>query len=137
MKLSFQEKMQWLLLGSLVLVFGLYFAVVLPPASPTVLPNQIFLFGLMVALLVVLLIVGAIVNTLTGPMDELDERDRWISLIATRNGDMVLGVGVLVSLTLAVFTQGNFIFTHVLLAFWVASQITEHASQIVLYRRGR
>ena len=137
MKMSFQEKMQWVLMGSLLLVFNVYFFVVLPPVSSTVLPNQIFLFALMVGLLVIFLIIGAIVSAVSGPISDSDERDRWISLIGTRNGDAVLGVGVLVSLCVALVTEGNFIFTHVLLGFWVAAQVTEHVTQLILYRRDR
>ena len=32
--------------------------------------------------------------------------------------------------------KGNFVFTHVLLGFWVLAQLVEIASQLVLYRRG-
>ena len=137
MRMSFQEKMQWVLLGSLLLVFNVYFFLVLPPVSSSVLPNQIFLFALMVGLLVIFLIIGAIISAVSGRVSDDDERDRWNSLIGTRNGDAVLGFGVLVSLCVALVTEGNFIFTHVLLGFWVAAQVTEHVTQLILYRRGR
>jgi hypothetical protein len=67
---------------------------------------------------------------------ETDERDRLIGLKGARNGSVVLATGVFCSLCLAVLTTGNFVFTHVLLAFWVAAQLVEYGSQLILYRRG-
>lgn len=59
-----------------------------------------------------------------------------IALKGTRNGSFVLATGVFVALCAAVFTNGNFVFTHVLLGFWVLAQLVEIASQLHLYRRG-
>ncbi len=66
---------------------------------------------------------------------QTDERDRLIGLKSTRNGSYVLATGVFLSLSSAVLTKGNFVFTHLLLGFWVLAQLVEIGSQLVLYRR--
>jgi hypothetical protein len=94
-------------------------------------------FVVVVVVLVVIQIVGSIVlAVLDRPRDDVDERDRLIGLRSTRNGGFVLAVGVFLSLTAAVFTEGNFLFTHLLLGFWVAAQLVETGSQLFLNRRG-
>jgi hypothetical protein len=89
-----------------------------------------------VVLLVVLQIAGHIVMTIVDRRTETDERDRLIALKGTRNAAYVLATGVFLSLNAAVLTQGNFVFTHVLLASWVLAQLTETGSQLAMYRRG-
>jgi hypothetical protein len=48
----------------------------------------------------------------------------------------VLATGVFLALCAAMVTQGNFVFTHLLLGFWVLAQLVEIGSQLYLYRRG-
>ena len=105
--MTFREKSLWLVGLSLVLVFGLYFWWVLPAPAPNVLPNQVVLFALMIALLVVLQIVGHTLIALLDRRVEQDERDRLITLIGERNGGFVLGLGVLTALSVALVTRGN------------------------------
>jgi hypothetical protein len=88
--------------------------------------------GLMVVVQTIRMIAIAIADRRSGT----DERDRWFALKGTRNGSYVLATGVAFSLFTAVAIKGNFAFTHVLLAFWVLSQLTEIGSQLFLYRRG-
>ena len=40
------------------------------------------------------------------------------------------------ALCAAVLTEGNFVFTHLLLGFWVLAQVVEIGAQLVLLRRG-
>lgn len=141
--MSFQEKSLWLLFVSLIGIFGVYFASVLPGAARNVTPGQIGLFAALVALLVVIQIVGSIVLAASGKLSgslagrhDTDERDRFIGLTSTRNGSYVLVVGVCLSLCAALVTEGNFLFTHLLLAFWVLAQLVEIGSQLFQYRRG-
>ena len=47
----------------------------------------------------------------------------------------MLATGVFFALCAALLTQGNFVFTHVLLAFWVLAQLMQIGSQLFLYRR--
>lgn len=136
MKLSFQEKSLWLLLVSLVGTFSFYFLSVLPMDVVNVLPQQVVLFVLAVVLLVLTQIAGHVVIAVIDQRAETDERDRLIKLKGTRNAAYVLAMGVFTALCAAVVTEGNFVFTHVLLGFWVAAQLVEIGSQLVLYRRG-
>jgi hypothetical protein len=136
MGLSFQEKSLWLVFVSLIGVFGFYFATVLPAQAPDVMPHQIVLFGMAVVMLVITQIVGHIAIAIVDRRATTDERDRLIGLTGTRNAAYVLATGVFVSLCVALITDGNFMFTHVLLGFWVLAQLVETGSQLFLHRRG-
>ena len=133
---SFQEKSLWLMFVSLVVGFGFYFAMVLPAGAADVLPQQVVLFILAVVMLVVMQVVGHIVIAIIDRRTTTDERDRLIALKGTRNAGYVLATGVFLALCAALVTDGNFVFTHVLLASWVLAQLVEIGSQLVLYRRG-
>ena len=58
MDLSFREKSLWLMLVSLVGVFGYYFVTVLPTDAVDVLPHQVVVFSLALVVLVIAQIVG-------------------------------------------------------------------------------
>ncbi len=136
MDLSFQEKSLWLMFGSLASVFGLYYYTVLPSEAVDVMPHQVVLFVLAIVLLMIMQIAGHIVIAIVDRRAETDERDRMVQLKGTRNAGYVLATGVFCALCLALVSEGNFVFTHVLLGFWVLAQLVEIASQLVLYRRG-
>ncbi|MBI1299443.1 hypothetical protein GC175_31325 [bacterium] len=136
MNLSFQEKSLWLQFVSLIAVFGLYFSTVLPTDTMTVLPHQVGLFVGMVVLHVVLMVAGHILIAVIDRRTESDERDRLFELKGERNGSYVLATGVFLALYAAVFTEGNFVFTHLLLGFWVLASLVEIGSQLYFYRRG-
>ena len=87
-------------------------------------------------MLVIMQIVGHIVIAIVDRRTETDERDRLIELKGTRNAAYVLATGVFLALCTALLTEGNFVFTHVLLGFWVLAQMMEIGSQLFLYRRG-
>ena len=136
MDLSFQEKSLWLMFVSLVGVFAFYFGTVLPSDAADVMPQQVALFAFAVVVLVMFQVAGHIVFAILDRRTEADERDRLIQLIGTRNGGFVLATGVLLALCLALISEGNFLFTHVLLGSWVLAQLVEIGSQLFLYRRG-
>ncbi len=136
MNLSFQEKSLWLMLVSLLATFAFYFSSVLPATTVDVRPHQVVLFTLAVAALVILQIVGHIAIAVADRRTETDERDREIGLKGTRNAAYVLATGVFIALCAALLTDGNFIFTHLLLGFWGLSQVVEITSQLVMYRKG-
>lgn len=136
MDLSFQEKSLWLMFVSLVVAFGGYFAAVLPAPTVDIPPHQVALFLAVVVLLVVFHVAGHIVIAVTDRRMVTDERDRLIALKGTRNGSFVLATGAFFALCAAVFTDGAFVFAHVLLGFWVLAQLVEIGSQLYLYRRG-
>lgn len=135
MDLSFQEKSLWLMFVSLIGVFGFYFATVLPMDAVDVLPQQITLFAVAVVMLVMTQIIGHVLIVLIDRRTRTDERDRLIELKGSRNSGYVLATGVFFALCAALLTHGNFIFTHVLLAFWVLAQLMQIGSQLFLYRR--
>ncbi|HEX6367665.1 MAG TPA: hypothetical protein VF006_01955 [Longimicrobium sp.] len=136
MDLSFQEKSLWLMFASLAGVFGFYFVTVLPTDGADVMPHQVVLFTVAIVVLVIMQIVGHVVIAIVDRRTETDERDRLIGLKGTRNASYVLATGVFLALCAAVMAEGNFLFTHVLLGFWVLAQMVEIGSQLFLYRRG-
>lgn len=141
MNLSFQEKSLWCMFVGLIGAFGFYFSTVLPTnatdvMSGDVMPEQVVLFVLAVVLLVGVQIVGHIVIALIDRRAAVDERDRLIHLKGTRNASYVLATGVFFALCTAIFTDGNFLFIHVLLGFWLLAQLVEIGSQLYLYRKG-
>ena len=136
MDLPFEEKSLWVLFLGLLGVYGYYFSMVLPTDALNVMPQHKVLFAMAVAYLVASQVVGHILIAIVDPRDETDERDRLIELKGTRVGSWVLAAGVFITLVVAVQTEGNFLFTHVLLGSWVLSQLVEIGSQLYLYRRG-
>jgi len=136
MNLSFKQKSLWLVLASLVLVFGYYFATVLPGHGPSVGSEEVYRFTAAVIVVIILQITGHILITIVDRRTATDERDQLIGLKGTRNGNFVLATGVFLSLSTAVLVEGNFAFTHVLLGFWILSQIVENVSQLIHYHKG-
>ena len=136
MGVSFQEKSLWLMFVSLVGVFGFYFVTVLPADAANVMPHQVALFTVAIVMLVIMQVVGHVVIAIVDRNTETDERDRLIGLKGTRNAAYVLATGVFLALCASLLTEGNFVFTHLLLGFWVLAQLVEIGSQLFLYRRG-
>lgn len=136
MDLSFREKSLWLMFVALAAAFGFYFVSVLPPGAANVRPPEVIIFIVALVFLVIVQIVGHILIALVDRRPETDERDRLIELKGTRNGAYVLATGVFLALCAALLTDGNFVFTHLLLGFWVLAQLVETGSQLFLYRRG-
>ena len=136
MGLSFQEKSLWLMFVSLVGVFGFYFVTVLPADAANVMPHQVVLFTVAIVMLVIMQVAGHIVIAIVDRNTATDERDRLIGLKGTRNAAYVLATGVFLALCAAMVTDGNFVFTHLLLGFWVLAQLVEIGSQLFLYKRG-
>jgi O-antigen/teichoic acid export membrane protein len=136
MDLSFRERSLWLMLLSLMGVFGFYFYTVLPSRSLDVKPEHIVLFVVAVVVLVIMQVVGHFAIALLERRAGEDERDRLIQLIGTRNAAYVLATGVFSALCAAMLTKGNFVFIHVLLGAWVLAQVVEIVSQLLLQRRG-
>ena len=136
MNVSFQEKSLWLMLISLMLGFGFYFVTVLPTTTANLMPDHVVFFVLAVVILVITQVVGHIIIDAFDHHTKTDERDQLIELKGTRNGAYVLATGVFLALCAALVTEGDFIFTHVLLGFWVLAQLVTMASQLFLYRRG-
>ena len=63
MNLSFHEKSLWLMFVSLFGASGVYFPAVLPSNTLNILPQQVVLFVVVIALMAIMQIVGQIVIT--------------------------------------------------------------------------
>lgn len=59
-----------------------------------------------------------------------------IELKGSRLSGWLLACGVFCALCVALLVPGNAAFVHVLLGFWVVSQILALASQLYFHRRG-
>lgn len=141
MNLSFREKSLWLLLLSLTVAFGVYFASVLPLHLANVAPTHVGSFMGMLILLVIIQVVGQTLLAIANRRElasaiQTDERDTLIKLKSMRLASYVLATGVFLSICVALLVPGNFAFVHVLLAFWVLAQAVEIVFQLILYRRG-
>lgn len=141
MRISFKEKSEWFVLVSLVLVYGNYFAQVLPNRGPEVAATDMARFVGAIVTLVILQIVGQALLATANRREiargvQHDERDTMIDLRASRVGSYALATGVLLALLTALQVPGNFAFVHVLFGSWVVSQALEIATRLLLYRRG-
>ncbi|GAB1596927.1 hypothetical protein [Lysobacter claricitrinus] len=141
MPVSFEEKSQWLVLIALVVVYGGYFAHILPGHGANVGPGDMALFCVAVAALVALQVAGHIVLAIASRRElsrgvQRDERDTRIDLRAGRIASYLLATGVFVSLAVALMIPGNFAFVHVLFGSLVLSNICDAGARIALYRRG-
>lgn len=133
---SFAEKSSWVTLVTVTAVFVAYFAAALPVQNGTdVGPVRVIWLVLAVVALALTQAAGHAVLAVLDRRTDTDERGRLIELRGVRNGAYVLATAVFTALCAAIATDGNAIFVHVLLAGWVAAQLVETGSQLVLYRR--
>ena len=141
--MSFKERSALLMAGSLVLVYGAYFCVVVrwlqvAPASEVAYQPLLIVATIP---LVILAVVGHAVLALFswGELREAavdDERDRLITIRSERIGGLVLSLGIAGGLVLAMFSVEHFFIANALLLIWVLAEIAEASTRVVLYRRG-
>lgn len=141
MPMSFREKSQWIVLLTVALVYGSYFARMLPAHGPDVAASDVARFAVAVVALVVLQVIGQALLAVADRREaargrQHDERDTRIDLHASRIALHVLAVGVFAALSTALAVRGNFAFMHVLFGAWVLSHLAQVATRLVLYRRG-
>ena len=136
MNFSFREKSLWLMFIGLVVIFAFYFATVLPSNATNVEPRHMAMFVLAVVVLAIVAAVGHIIIAIVDRRTTTDERDRLIELKGKRNASYVMVTGVFLALCIPLLTTGTFLFTHVLLGFWVLAQLVEIGSQLFLLRQG-
>lgn len=144
--MSFHEKSNALMLGAMVLVYGVYFMVVLGlPAlngididvnARLVMSNGLMLASVVV--LVVMAIVGHILIAVLAPKDadKHDERDKLIEMRGDQRGGFVMAFGALCGMGLAMLAMPHFWIVNVILAGLVLGEIVKAVSKIVDYRRG-
>ncbi|MCG8418029.1 MAG: hypothetical protein MJE77_08825 [Proteobacteria bacterium] len=139
--MAFQEKSAWIMSLALLLGGLFYFGVVawmssqIGELAPPILP----LVAVYTVILIIIAIVGHVVIAVFAPKDAntaLDERERQIFDRAGHLSGYVVGVGVLLSLGLYLFSySGNLLFYGVFASLMI-SQLAEYAIQIFLYRSG-
>ena len=138
--MSFKEKVAWVMLVVMVLVYGGYFYSILGAVSAGVDVGEIPYRGAMLAAVVtvvVLAVVGTIAVTIAARGDDAsDERDREIERHGGWLGGIVLGVGVLGALALAMFEVAHFWIANTLLLSLVLAEIASVILKLTLYRRG-
>lgn len=137
--MTFEEKSTWVILVTMTLVYGWYFATVAGQLAGTDV-GDIDYQGLMlttVGLVVALAVVGIILITVAGRGDDSkDERDKTINRYGEYIGGFVLTAGALGGMLLAMIELEHFWVANTLLAGLVLSEIASNIIKLVLYRRG-
>jgi len=139
---TFQEKSALTMTGILVVVFGLYFALVLGPVAGAPAPAREFAFtALMILASVVVTILAATTHIVLAivfrsQVNAHDERDRLIDLRSTRVAAYILATGVFAGIGLAVVQADRFWIAQALIAALVIAEITDGVVKVALYRRG-
>jgi hypothetical protein len=139
--MSFQEKSAIAIIGSLVIVYGAYFALVARISLASTEAAGIAYKPLLILATVPLAALAAvshIVLAIRSPKEanSYDERDRLITLRAERLGGYVLAVGVCAGVVLAMLELRQFYIAHALLLAWVLAELADNVAKVVLYRRG-
>lgn len=142
--MSFHQKSAISMLTIMVLVFGWYFLKVynMSLAGPVEMAAvSTLLFGMVIGI-VVLSIMAHILIAIPashgeqGAIDESDERDRLINVRGNSKSSHVLGVGVVISLGMALLEIPVFYIAHALFAALVLSEISKLLFKVIDYRRG-
>lgn len=139
--MSFQEKSAIAIIGALVVVYGVYFALVARIGLTSTEAAGIAYKPLLILSIVpmaILTAVSHIVLAIWKPKDAnaYDERDRLISMRADQIAAYVLTVGIVGGIVLAMFESRLFYIAQALLGAWIIAEIAANAVKIVLYRRG-
>ena len=138
--MSFQEKSNLVMTVIIALVYGAYFAVVMPPAlseGPSMEQVGPYLFGA-----VVFLVIGGVVAHILVAMaaprdsDEADERDKLIEMRADARSSYVMGAAALLALGLGLTEQHLFWVVHMILGGLVASELVKGVLRAIDYRMG-
>lgn len=138
--MSFKEKVAWVMLVIMVLVYGRYFHSIQGAIADGVdvaeIPYRAAMLITVVAA-VILAIAGTITVTIVSRGDDAsDERDREIERHGDWLGGIVLYVGALGALALAVFEMAHFWIANSLLLSLVLAAIVANIRKLMLYRRG-
>ena len=140
--MTFQEKSALTMTAILVVVFGMYFALVLGPVAGAPAPAREFAFtALMILASVVVTILAAATHIVLAivfrsQVNAHDERDRLIDLRSTRVAAYILAAGVYAGIGLSVVQVERFWIAQALIAALVIAEITDGVIKVVLYRRG-
>ena len=138
--MSFQEKSNLVMTVIIALAYGVYFALVMPPAlseGPSMEQVGPYLFAAVV-FLVFGGVVGHILVAMAAPKesDEADERDKLIEMRADARSSYVLGTAAILSLGLALTEQNVFWIVHMILGGLVVSELVKGVLRALDYRMG-
>jgi hypothetical protein len=137
--MSFREKVAWICLCAMALVYAGYFAVVMPGlAFGQSQPFIGLLFGAIVAL-AILQIIPIVIAAALSPQEANapeDEREKLIELKGSRAGYIVLTIGALFCCSAGIFFgTGPALLANCILMAVVLSELAKLFTQIVQYRR--
>lgn len=139
--MSFQEKSAWLMLALMVVIYGVYFAVVLGDIAVLESVRDFDYRGLVLATVVALVVLASfshIMIAIVAPRDadRNDERDKEINRFGEYVGGYVLGAWALVGMVLAMLEVEHFWIANAILAGLVLSEVVSGVTKIFFYRRG-
>ena len=138
--MSFQEKSSWVMLVTVALVSGAYFAIVaseVDGADVADVNYQPLMLVTVVVLVIVAIIAHAVIAAANpSEADASDERDKEINRYGEYIGGYALAVGTLVGLGLAMAEAEPFWIANVFLLGLVVSELVAGTTKVVLYRRG-
>lgn len=138
MSMSFEERIVWITLVSMLVTFSVYFVIAtrMIAAGVTVVAAFAPLFIVVLIAMVVIVGAAAAVAALVSRPEGRDERDRLIEWRAEHNSGWVLGAGVIIAIGGLAITVENVWIAHLLLLSMFLSQVLKHAVQLYHYRRG-
>ena len=144
--MSFQEKSNVLMLGAIVLVYGVYFALVFggPLVSGGEINTDIGLLmsnGLVIAsipALIAISVFGHAAIALLSPKEagRQDERDALIEMRGDQRGGFVMAFCAVCAMGLAMIAAAHFWIVNLILAGLVLGEIVKAVSRLIDYRRG-
>lgn len=139
--MSFREKSAWISLLSILIPFGVYFALLGRSMHAGHGPARYF-FGILIGCIlgqVALQVVLHVVAALQAPKDARaakDERERLIELKSTHIAFYVLIVGVLMAAGSMHLGAGKILMANGILLALVLAELVKFSGQIVYFRRG-
>jgi hypothetical protein len=136
---SFEERSAWIVLCSLVGVFGFYFLVagrMLTAGITEAVAPFVPLFVVVVVLLVIVLAVGHAAAAIVARPDGPDERDQQIERRAESGSSWILAVGVLAAAFGLALPLGRAWIANGLLMALVVSEVVNYGLRLYFYRRG-
>ena len=138
--MAFREKTAWIMSLALLLGGVFYFGVVVTgsQALGASMPPLVPIIAIYVGLLVTISIIGhigAAISSGRSANEPMDEREAQIVARATTLSDYIMGVGILVSLGIYLFSyDGNRLF-HLVFGTLMLAQFAQYVAQIVFFRR--
>jgi uncharacterized BrkB/YihY/UPF0761 family membrane protein len=138
---AFREKLAWLMVGTMIIAYGVYFGVAGPAADfgRNGLIEFIWSFGLVAAAHAVVVIVGSIaiaINSSKEAKAPADERDRAIARRGATVGYYVLIVAMILVGVVLPFSEEPWKIVNTAILAIVVAELIKYAVVLLSYRRG-